>query len=176
MGVEGEVSRLYFDALGEVLPSEIYSGGRSRRPPKDIFNAFLSYGYGVLYSEIERACVVSGLDPYLGFLHADRHGRVSLVLDLIEEFRQAIVDRAMVTLAVRRQMSMEDADKFGNEFLLNSKGKRKVIETLMQRFNTKVKYGGKKLRFRDIILAQARRITRFLNGDSRRYKPFVHRW
>ena len=43
--------------------------------------------------DVERALVLAGLDPYAGFIHVDRPGKPSLALDLIEEFRQAAVDR-----------------------------------------------------------------------------------
>ena len=61
----------------------------------------LNYGYGVLYGEVERACVLAGLDPYGGFLHVDRPGKLSLAFDLIEPFRPAVVDRAMLAMVVK---------------------------------------------------------------------------
>jgi CRISPR-associated protein Cas1 len=80
MGIEGEASRQYFGAMKEVLSPEVYKGQRTRQPPQDLFNALLGYGYGVLFTEIEKACILSGLNPYMGFLHADRplsHIRIS---------------------------------------------------------------------------------------------------
>jgi len=176
MGIEGESSKIYFSGLQKVLPPQLYSGGRTKRPPQDIFNAFLSYGYGILYSEVERACIISGLDPYLGFLHTDRHGRTSFVLDLIEEFRQVIVDRAIITLGVRGQLSKGDVDRVEKGVFLNGKGRKKAIKAIMQRFETKIKYKGKNLCLQDVILAQARGVAKFLNSRSRKYRYFVHRW
>jgi CRISPR-associated protein Cas1 len=173
LGFEGEGSKIYFAALKEVLPESVYSGFRSKRPPEDVFNAFLSYGYGILYSEVERACIISGLDPYLGFLHTDRYGKPSLVLDLIEEFRQAVVDRCMVTLAVRNQMSRECVDE---GMYLNERGRRLAAEAVMSRLETKLTYRGRKVTFSDVILKQARELARFVNSEVKTYKPFVHRW
>lgn len=62
-GIEGEASRIYFQALSNVLPEAVYSGTRTKRPPGDLFNAMLSYGYGILYTEVEKACILSGLNP-----------------------------------------------------------------------------------------------------------------
>src|SRR5204862_398077 len=70
--------------------------GREGRGATDPLNAALNYGYGILYAQVERALLLAGLDPYAGFLHADRPGKPSLVLDLIEEFRQAVVDRTLI--------------------------------------------------------------------------------
>jgi CRISPR-associated protein Cas1 len=175
LGIEGESSKTYFAALRQVLPEKLYSGSRSKRPPRDVFNAFLSYGYGILYSEIERACIVSGLDPYLGFLHTDRYGKPSMVLDLIEEFRQPIVDRAMITLVVRNQIDESSVDREKGIYL-NKRGRKTAIEALMSRLETKIKYKGKNLSLQDIILKQARDIVRFVNNERRVYKPFVYRW
>ena len=174
LGIEGEASKLYFSALSEVLPPKLYSGTRSRRPPRDIFNAYLSYGYGVLYAEVERACIISGLDPYLGFLHTDRYGKPSMVLDLIEEFRQVIVDRAMVTLAVRKRMSGGDVEK-RNGLHLNKEGRAKAIQAIMQRFEREVMHRGRKVPLKDVILRQARDVVKFLNGEKRAYTPFIYR-
>lgn len=38
------------------------------------------------------------LDPYVGFMHTDRPGRISLALDLIEELRPVLADRFVLTL------------------------------------------------------------------------------
>jgi len=63
-GIEGEASRIYFQALSNILPEAVYSGTRTKQPPGDLFNAILSYGYGILYTEVEKACILSGLNPY----------------------------------------------------------------------------------------------------------------
>jgi CRISPR-associated protein Cas1 len=177
LGVEGESSKLYYLGIEQVIPKKYYSGIRTKRPPRDIFNALLSYGYGILYSEVERACIIAGLDPYLGFLHTDRYGKPSLVLDLIEEFRQPIVDRAMITIVVRGQIDEGYVDReAGGGVHLNSEGRRKAIEAIMARLGTAVKYKGRRTSLQDIILRQARDIARFVNGESRSYTPFIYRW
>ena len=175
LGIEGESSKLYFMALSQVLSGEIYSGSRSKRPPKDVFNALLSYGYGILYSEVEKACIISGLDPYLGFLHTDRYGKPSMVLDLIEEFRQPIVDRAMVTLVVRKMVGEGDVERERGVYL-NRRGRKKAIEAMMQRLETRIKYRGRKITLLQVILKQAREVVRFVNSEVRVYRPFVYRW
>ena len=60
---------------------------------------------GILYNEIKKSCILAGLDPYFGFFHTDRYNKPSIVLDLIEEFRPMIVDRAIVTLFAQKQVN-----------------------------------------------------------------------
>jgi CRISPR-associated protein Cas1 len=176
LGIEGEASRVYFESLKEVLSSQYYAGFRTKRPPEDIFNALLGYGYGMLYSEVEKACIISGLDPYLGFLHADRYGKPSMVLDLIEEFRQPIVDRAMITLLQKKMIDEGDIEREECHVYLNKSGRSKAIEAIITRFKTEITYGGEKILLENVILKQARGIVKFLNNESEGYEPFIHRW
>jgi CRISPR-associated protein Cas1 len=73
MALEGAAGRIYFDSLSYIMPERFKFDGRSRNPAKDEFNALLNYGYGVLYSLVEKACIIAGLDPYIGFLHTDNY-------------------------------------------------------------------------------------------------------
>jgi CRISPR-associated protein Cas1 len=175
LGIEGEASRVYFQALGSILPSSLYSGARVKRPPGDAFNALLGYGYGILYSEVEKACIISGLDPYLGFLHTDRYGKPSMALDLIEEFRQPVIDRAMITLIQRKMIDEKDIEKEGNGVYLNKNGRSKAIEAVVERFNTAISYKKEKITLLDIILKQARSLVKFLN-ENEKYEPFIYKW
>lgn len=106
MGFEGSAGRIYFDALNYVMPERFKFDGRSRNPAKDEFNALLNYGYGVLYSLVEKACIIAGLDPYIGFLHTDNYNKKSLVFDLIEMFR-IFADETVVYLFSGRKVKVE---------------------------------------------------------------------
>jgi CRISP-associated protein Cas1 len=99
MGVEGASARAYFGVLGELMPDSLGFAGRNRRPPLDVVNAGLSYGYALLLAEAVAALCAVGLDPAVGLLHADDDDRPSLALDLIEEFRPLVVDQVVVTAA-----------------------------------------------------------------------------
>jgi CRISPR/Cas system-associated endonuclease Cas1 len=97
-----------------------------------------------------------------------------MVLDLIEEFRQVTVDRAMITLAARKKMRKGDVE--GEEGVhLNKEGRAKAIEALMRRFDTEVRHRGRRTALRDVILRQAREVVRFLNRETMRYTPFIYR-
>ena len=141
---------------------------------QDIFNMALNYGYGILYSEVERACILSGLDPYLGFLHMDRYGKPSMVLDMVEQFR-AVIDRAIITLFVQKRLSEDDTETIGEGRLLKKEARTKIIEEIMNALDWKISYKNKKLTVASIILEQGREITRFLLGQSERFEPFIWR-
>jgi len=77
MGIEGTISRIYFESISKLMPEKYKFQGRSRNPAIDEFNCLLNYAYGVLYSRVERACIIAGLDPYIGFLHTDNYNKKS---------------------------------------------------------------------------------------------------
>ena len=104
MGHEGMASRHYFEAFGRILVADVEFGGRSRRPPLDPPNALLSLAYTMIGTELEGVIQTSGLEPALGFLHGFRYGRKSLAQDLLEIFRQPLVDRWVLTLFNRRRL------------------------------------------------------------------------
>ena len=96
--VEAEIAKLYFGGLRKVLDPSYGFEARTRRPPKDCFSAALSYAYTKLYMYTEAAVLSVGLEPRVGFLHVPFRRRSSLALDLAEEFRQPVVDAALLTL------------------------------------------------------------------------------
>ncbi len=89
---------MYFQAYGRMFRRSLRFQKRSRRPPQDPINAALSLGYSLLFSEAIAVVAAIGFDPYLGFFHAPEYGRCSLALDLMEEFRAAVVDRLVLML------------------------------------------------------------------------------
>jgi len=169
-GFEGLAAAHYFEGLSQVMPIE-----KRDQEGKDAPNALLNYGYGMLYGEIEKACLFAGLDPYLGFLHADRYGKPSLVLDLIEEFRPVIVDRAIITLYAQKQINESDFEQGGDKIFLSKEGRKKMIKAIMERLHAKITSDGRKLELSVIIQEQARRIASFVKGESE-FEPFLYRW
>ncbi|MDD5022849.1 MAG: CRISPR-associated endonuclease Cas1, partial [Candidatus ainarchaeum sp.] len=172
-GLEGLAASGYFDCLKALLPFE-------KRDPEanDEVNILLNYGYGILYSETEKACILAGLDPYFGFLHTDRYNKPSMVLDLIEGFRPIIVDRAIVTLFTQKQVTdkLFEVHFETKQKRLEKSGREKVISAVMERLYTKINYGGKKTTFQDVMLSQARAVSNYLLGKNKNFEPFVYKW
>jgi CRISPR-associated protein Cas1 len=149
-GLEGTAGRIYFEALSFVQPEQFPFQGRSRQPAKDEFNCILNYCYGVLYGLVERACMLSGLEPYLGFFHADNYNKKSLVFDLIEPYR-IWAEETTVYLFSQRQVRKEMFDKIQNGITLNKEGKQVVIAAFNERLDTAIRYKGRNITRRNII-------------------------
>ena len=107
MGIEGACSNAYFDALAACVPADVAFDGRSRRPPRDLPNAALSYGYAILLSECVGTLHAAGLEPSLGVAHAPTDKRPSLALDLMEQFRPLLVDQTVMALLRTRKLRPE---------------------------------------------------------------------
>lgn len=109
MGIEGAASETYFSTVPHLLPENVRFAERSRRPPRDLANAALSYGYAILLSECVGALINCGLEPSLGVLHSVTDKRPSLALDLMEEFRPLLVDQTVFSLLRTQRLRPEHA-------------------------------------------------------------------
>ncbi len=110
-GREGEAASQYFGVFDHLIRMEkdgFRFQSRSRRPPLDRVNALLSFLYALLGHDCRSALEAHGLDPQIGFLHADKPGRAGLALDLMEEFRPVIADRLALSLINRGQIKPDD--------------------------------------------------------------------
>jgi len=128
-GLEGTAGRLYFETINYVLPEQYQFNGRSMRPAKDSFNAFLNYGFGVLYSRVEKSLMLAGLDPYVGFLHRDDYNQKSMVFDFIEPYR-IFVETTVFRLFSAKKVNKAHTDEITNGITLNKEGKELLITAL----------------------------------------------
>ena len=169
MGVEGVAGRLYWQGVKAIIESKSEFNGRVHQGAADIFNALLNYGYGILYAHVWGAVVNAGLEPFAGYLHVDRPGKPSLVLDLVEEFRQPVVDRTVIAFTnLGQSIVMADG-------LLDEAGRRTIAHKILERLSTRETFRGQQYQIRSIIQMQARALVSFLRGKSA-YRPFSFRW
>ncbi len=171
MGIEGRAAQKYWQGVRQAVAVGDGWPGRHGRGAKDPLNAALNYAYGILYGQIEKAITLAGLDPYAGFVHADRPGKPSLVLDLIEEFRPAAADRPVFALFNRGTAVELDERK-----LLTQASRKAVAGSVLERLEKGERYERKKVSLRIIIQSQARHLATFVRGDRSSYIPFLARW
>lgn len=167
MGIEGQCAKLYWGALGFLIPDDYKWPGRTGRHATDPVNCLLNYGYGILYGEVQNALVLAGLEPYAGIVHTDRPGKPSLTLDLIEEFRAPIVDRTVMGLVNRHyDVRISDDGRLEREFRKN------FAEHILSRLNAQGVYNRKRYQLRSIIQLQARALAAALRGEAK-YIPYT---
>lgn len=165
-GLEGTAGRLYFETLSFVLPSGWQFGGRSSRPAKDAFNAFLNYAYGVLYARVEKSLMLAGLDPYVGFLHRDDYNYKSLVYDFIEPYRNW-ADKVVFTLFSGKKVNQSHTDPVAGGYSLNAEGKKLLMEVYNEYLeNDAIRYRGRNRTRATILLLDAHRFAQELLGKN----------
>ncbi len=150
MGLEGSAGRIYFNALNYVIPDEFKFEGRSRQPAKDEFNCLLNYSYGILYSIVEKSCIIAGLEPYTGFIHTDNYGKKSLVFDIIENYR-IIAEKTVLYLFSKRKVKKNYFNPVKDGITLNKEGKAVLITSINEELDNKIRYKGRNISNRDII-------------------------
>lgn len=169
MGLEGVAGRIYWQAVRTIVESRAEFLGRVHRGATDSVNALLNYGYGILYAHVWGAVANAGLEPFAGFLHVDRPGKPSLVLDLVEEFRQPVVDRTVIAfINLGQGVGM-------SEGLLDHETRKELGQAVLERLASYQHFRGQRYQVRSIIQMQARSLVSFLRGKSK-YKPFSFRW
>lgn len=161
LGLEGKAARSYFEAISAVMPEKYRFAGRSRNPAKDEFNALLNYGYGILYSLVEKACIIAGLDPYVGFLHTDSYNKMSLVFDIIEMFR-LYIDETVVYLFTRRMVKDEFFEPLEQGLGLSKEGKAALVEAVNRALDESMLYRGRNVKTRNTIQMECHRIANSL--------------
>jgi len=170
---EAEASRIYWESVNRILPSEIgFEGRRKKRfdKPSDPFNIALNYLYSILASEVWFVVELSGLDPYLGYLHEDSSRRPSLVMDLMEEFRQPIVDKSLIHFfSIGEDWKKILSSKEGK---LADKGRRKLLKTFYGMLDRKVTFQNRSLPIKAHIHLQPRRLAKYIVGYSQKYQPY----
>lgn len=169
MGFEGTAGRMYWHEIAHMLPDELGFERREHQGPGNAVNAALNYGYGILYSHVWGAVMNAGLEPFAGFLHVDRSGKPSLVLDLVEEFRQPVVDRAILTwLNKGGRLAL-------NNGLLDGASREAVASRVLLRLIATEGHRGKQHQVRSIVQMQARLAASAVRG-LREYRPFTFKW
>jgi CRISPR-associated protein Cas1 len=170
MGMEGAVAREYFNALGQILPAGLGFTSRSRQPPTDVVNAALSYGYAIILAESVSALCAAGLDPAIGFLHAEQDKRPSLALDLMEEFRPLVVDQVVVAAARRSELRAEHGHREENlhGVLLTKAGREILVAGYERRMlqHTKGALPGLSGSLRRHLYRQAERVASYIHDPQ----------
>ncbi len=180
-GIEGEAAGIYFRVFDYMIVQQkdaFRFSRRTRRPPLDRVNALLSFAYTLLVFDIRSALETVGVDPYVGFLHADRPGRPSLALDLMEEFRAPLADRLALSLINRKQISRDSFVVHGTgEVLMNDDCRKALIVAYQNRKKERVMHPflDEKMEIGMVFHTQARLLARHIRGDLELYPAYVWR-
>ncbi|HFE45167.1 MAG TPA: CRISPR-associated endonuclease Cas1, partial [Nannocystis exedens] len=174
-GHEGEAASAYFRAFPSILPQSWRGDftGRSRRPPRDRVNALLSFAYALLVRDASAALARVGLDPMLGFFHSMVPGRPALALDLMEPFRAAWADAAVLRLLATAGIDRLDFHVTNTAVAMNDSGRRAVINAYERRASEETTHPrfGYRMSYRRLLELEARVLGKWLIGEIDEFTP-----
>lgn len=178
-GIEGEAAAVYFSVFDEMIlqqKEQFKFGNRNRRPPMDNVNALLSFTYTLLTGMCKSALETVGLDAYVGFMHADRTGRVSLALDLMEELRSVIADRFVLTLINKRIVNGSGFyTKENGAVIMEDETRKAVISAWQAKKQEQIVHPfiNERIEWGMVPYVQALLLARYIRGDLEEYPPFL---
>ncbi len=175
-GIEGSIRSEYYTLFREVTPESLPFNKREFRPPPNEINSLISFGNSLLYSAVLTELYSTHLDPTISYLHEPAERRYSLSLDLSELFKPVIIDRLILRLLNRKQITTDDFDTKMNGCLLNDSARRLFVrefETVLERT---IKHPTLKrhVSYQYLLRLEAYKLHKHILGDKP-YEPF-HRW
>lgn len=177
-GFEGMAASYYFSVFGQLIvqqKEDFVFELRNKRPPLDNVNALLSFMYTLLAHDCASALESVGLDAYVGFLHRDRPGRVSLALDLMEELRSVMVDRFVLTLINKKIVCASDFTKLeSGAVVMSDDARKKVLGAWQKKKNERITHPflKEKIEWGIVPFVQAQLLAKAIRGDLNEYAPF----
>jgi CRISPR-associated protein Cas1 len=167
---EAEASRYYWECISMILPGEIGFRGRKARydNPEDPFNISLNYMYSLLASQIWFAVELSGLDPFIGYLHEDNNRRPSLVMDLMEEFRQPVVDKLLITYFTKHKAEnvIDENKRLSDEF------RKLLLRIFFEELDRQVTFMNRTISIKGHMHLQPKRLAKYLLALTPSYTPY----
>ncbi|MEM0232865.1 MAG: CRISPR-associated endonuclease Cas1 [Candidatus Nezhaarchaeales archaeon] len=167
---EAEASRYYWEIIAEILPKEIGFTGRRKKyeNPEDPLNLSLNYLYTLLMYQVWYAVELSGLDPFIGYLHEDSSKRPSLVMDLIEEFRQPIIDLPLITYFIKQKniRALDSGKRLEESF------RNELLKIFFSTLEKNVTFLNRTAPIKTHIRLQPIRLAKYLLGYTDTYRCF----
>ena len=177
LGYEGTGAAAHYQAFRQFLIHDWGFTTRQFRPPPDPINAMLSLGYTLLHNHVYAFANVVGLDPYCGYFHQPKHGHAALASDLMEEFRQVIVDGYVLSIVNNNRVRPEDFEQTNKGIRFNKAALDKFLTGYYGRMQQTFQHPrrNEKTTYLRCIELQVRHLARVVTGEEPTYQPFLIR-
>ena len=168
MGYEGSLSLLYWYSFGILIDNPNFKRETFNAP--DEINQALNYGYAFIYHRVQSALLKTGLNIYHSFLHSAQSNKPTLVFDMVEPFRQLVVDREIISILNRGTKIRS------NKGRLSKKSLKVITQNIQERLATPTKWRKGKYKIETIIEEQALELSHVIKGIKPKFKGFVGRF
>lgn len=177
MGIEGLIRQNYYQSLNEIILPEFYFSERTKRPPRDPFNALISFGNTMMYTTILSEIYKTQLNPTISYLHEPSQKRFSLCLDLAEIFKPLFVDPLIVSLVNTKKIQKKHFDDNEGMIYLNEEGRKIFIAAFDKKLTDTIKHRqlNRNVSYRYFIRLECYKLIKHVIGDTK-YKPLRAWW
>lgn len=181
--IEGEASEHYFHEIFKLFPKSIRVENRKGWKAYDGLNNTFNLAYTMLKFRVHSAILKAHLEPYLGFMHSEQHGKPSLVCDFQELYRY-LIDSFLIEFS--QNLKPKDftvktewfsTNKLGKRQVLNREKTKELIKELNRFFETKIpisriRYGSKQ-QIETLINEEAYLFAKYLRNEKDSWKPRI---
>lgn len=174
MAAEGSFKKAYYQGWNGIIKNQrsFKFTVRSKRPPADKLNSFISYVntrvYNICLSEIYK----TELDPRIGFLHEPNYRALSLHLDLAEIFKPILGDTLIFTMLNRNEITAKDFKTDAGRIRFTNDAIKKIESKMIAKLTEQITIGNQKLTWRQVIRKEANKIKKCV-CEYAPYEPYI---
>ena len=166
-----------------MLPKKLRPEKRKKFKSYDGSNNIFNLAYTMLKWRVHRAILGAKLEPYLGFIHSEQHGKPSLVCDFMELYRY-LVDDFVITFS--QGLNPNDfvmkgerttRKRWGKREYLNNSKTRELEKGLNELFEDwvkvpRIRHGSRQM-LATLINEEALLLAKYLRNEMKTWNPRI---
>ena len=176
MAVEGSFKKNYYKNWNYIIKNQrsFKFTIRSKRPPIDKINAFISYMNTRMYNIVLSEIYKTELDPRISFLHEPNYRSLSLQLDIAEIFKPIIGDNLIFAMLNKKEITGKDFITNKGMIHFSNDAIKKIELKIIQKMTEQITINKQKLTWRQVIRREINQIKKCICENSE-YKAFIYR-
>lgn len=124
---EGAATKLCYARMNKAINNPAFHFKNRHRPATDPINSMLNFGFYLLFIRVRIVLQLSGLNPWLGFLHVPSSSYSSLTADVQEQVRAHII-RMIIRLINLKTIKPVDFEYENGKCRLTKAGKTRFVQ------------------------------------------------
>lgn len=174
MASEGAFKKNYYQAWNTIINNQrsFKFTTRSKRPPTDKLNSFISYVNTRMYNVVLSEIYKTELDPRIGFLHEPNYRSLSLHLDIAEIFKPIIGDNLIFTMLNKNEITAKDFKTDSGRIRFTNDAIKKIEMKIIGKLTEQTMIGEQKLTWRQVIRREVNQLKKTI-CEYTDYEPFV---
>ena len=174
MASEGAFKKNYYQAWNQIIKNQrsFKFTTRSKRPPTDKLNSFISYINTRIYNVVLSEIYKTELDPRIGFLHEPNYRSLSLHLDIAEIFKPIIGDNLIFTMLNKNEITAKEFKTDSGRIRFTNDAVKKIEIRMIGKLTEQTMIGKQKLTWRQVIRREINQLKKTV-CEYAKYEPFI---